>query len=65
MVHGENRILYWIDRRLTGLAGPDYDATISFGLPFEPEDSQYGESWLTHKNRQLGASSRQSKVVID
>ena len=43
MVHGENRIPYWIDRRLTGLAGPDYDATISFGLPFEPEDSQYGE----------------------
>ena len=30
--------------RLTGLAGPDYDATISFGLSFEPEDSQYGES---------------------
>ena len=30
-------------RRLTGLAGPDYDATISFGLPFEPGDSQYGE----------------------
>ena len=26
-----------------GLAGPEYDATISFGLPFEPEDSQYGE----------------------
>ena len=24
---------------------PDYDATISFGLPFEPEDSQYGKSW--------------------
>ena len=43
MVHGKNRIPYWIDRRLTGLAGPDYDATISFGLPFEPEDSQYGE----------------------
>ena len=35
-------------RRLTGLAGPDYDATISFGLPFEPEDSQYGEYWPTH-----------------
>ena len=32
-----------IDRRLPGLAEPDYDATISFGLPFEPEDSQYGE----------------------
>ena len=44
MVHGKNRIPYRIDRRLTGLAGPDYDATISFGLPFEPEDSQYGES---------------------
>ena len=28
------------DRRLTGLAGPEYDATISFGLLFEPEDSQ-------------------------
>ena len=38
--------LYRIDRRLTGLAGPDYAATISFGLPFEPEDSQYGESRL-------------------
>ena len=43
MVHGKNRIPYWIDRRLPGLAGPDCDATISFGLPFEPEDSQYGE----------------------
>ena len=43
MVHGKNRIPYWIDRRLTGLAGPDYGATTSFGLPFEPEDSQYGE----------------------
>ena len=42
MVHGENRTPYWIDRRLTGLAGPDYDAAISFGLPIEPEDSQYG-----------------------
>ena len=42
MVHGKNRIPYRIDRRLTGLAGPDYDATISFGLPLEPEDSQYG-----------------------
>ena len=48
MVHGENRIPYWIDRRLTGLAGPDFDATISFGLPFEPEDSQYGKSRLSN-----------------
>ena len=47
MVHGKNRIPYWIDRSLTGLAVPDYDATISFGLPFEPEDSQYGKSRLS------------------
>ena len=46
MVHGKNRIPYRIDRRLSGLAGPDYDATISFGLPLEPEDSQYGKSRL-------------------
>ena len=46
MVHGKNRIPYWIDRRLTGLAGPEYHAIISFGLPIEPEDSQYGKSWL-------------------
>ena len=43
MVHGKNRIPHRIDRRLTGLAGPDYDAPISFGLPLEPEDSQYGK----------------------
>ena len=52
MVHGKNRISYRIDRRLTGLAGPDNDATISFGLPFEPEDSQYGESRATCLARQ-------------
>ena len=44
----QKRISYWIDRRLTGLAGPAYDATISFGLPIEPEDSQYGKSRLEH-----------------
>ena len=44
MVHGKNRIPYRIDRRLNDLAGPESDATISFGLPFEPEDSQYGKS---------------------
>ena len=43
MVHGKKRIPYWIDRRLIGLAGPEYHAIISFGLPIEPEDSQYGE----------------------
>ena len=46
MVHGKNRIPYWIDRRLSGLAGPEYHAIISIGLPIEPEDSQYGESWI-------------------
>ena len=44
MAHSKNRIPYRIDRRLTGLAGPDDDATISLGLPFEPEDCQYGKS---------------------
>ena len=43
MVHGKNRIPYRIHRRLNGLAGPEYHAIISFGLPIEPEDSQYGE----------------------
>ena len=47
MFHGKNRIPYRIDWRLTGLAGPEYHATISFGLPFEPEDSQYGKSRVT------------------
>ena len=37
---------YWIGRRLNGLAGPEYHAIISFGLPIEPEDSQYGKSWV-------------------
>ena len=56
MVHGKNRISYRIDRRLTSLAGPDDDATISFGLPFEPEDSQYGESRLELEDSQHGES---------
>ena len=43
MVHGKNRIPYRIDRRLNGLAGPDYHAIISFGLPFELGDCPYGE----------------------
>ena len=47
MVHGKNRIPYWIDRRLKDLAGPEYHAIISFGLPIEPEDSQYGKSRST------------------
>ena len=72
MVHGKNRIPYWIDRRLTGLAGPDYDATISFGLPFESEDSQYGKYRLVKlpvlplmctRNPVGGSLSPRSRVV--
>ena len=62
MVHGKNRIPYRIDRRLTGLAGPDYDATISFGLPFELGDSQYGNyrieplnTWETNSGGPIGS----------
>ena len=51
MVRGKNRIPYWIDWRLTGLAEPDYGATISFGLPIEPEDSQYGKYWFQRCDR--------------
>ena len=51
MVHGRNRIPYWIDRSLTGLAGPDYDATISFGLPFELGDCPYGKSRVDTSER--------------
>ena len=50
MVHGKKRIPYWIDRRLPGLAGPEYHAIISFGLPYELEDSQYGESRLRFRS---------------
>ena len=60
MVHGKNRIPYWIDRRLTGLAGPEYDATISFGLPFESEDCPYGESWV-----EIFLRKYQPKLIVD
>ena len=45
-----------IDRRLNGLAGSEYDATISFGLPFEPEDSQYGKSRTTTLLNDVGGT---------
>ena len=57
MLYDCKRISYWIDRRLTGLAGPDYDATISIGLPFEPEDSQYGKYRVMSRRKQTGAPS--------
>ena len=52
-----NASLTWIDRRLSGLAGPDYDATISFGLPFEPEDSQYGKYRVKNLHIEIQANS--------
>ena len=48
MLYDCKRISCWIDRRLPDFAGPDYDATISFGLPFESEDCRYGKSRVTH-----------------
>ena len=60
MVHGKNRIPYWIDRRLNGLAGPEYDATISFGLPIEPEDSQYGK----YRSKGMSPSERDEIVAL-
>ena len=54
MLYDCKRISYWIDRRLSGLAGPYYDATISFGLPLEPEDSQYGEYRFEPEDSQYG-----------
>ena len=65
MVYDYKRISYWIDRRLSGFAVPDYDATISFGLPFESKDSQYGKyrvGWLqshvrTHNEADGGGRS--------
>ena len=57
MVRGKNRIPYWIDWRLTGLAEPDYGATISFGLPIEPEDSQYGKYRLNLARRDADDSA--------
>ena len=47
--HGSRRESHpLLDRPEFGLALQDLtmDATISFGLPFEPEDSQYGKSRL-------------------
>ena len=58
MVHGKNRIPYRIDRRLPGLAEPDYDATISFGLPFELGDCPYGESLLKFSAKVVSERSR-------
>ena len=44
---------------MTGLAGPEYHAIISFGLPIEPEDSQYGKSRV----KVFGISARALSTV--
>ena len=64
MVHGKSRISYWIDRRLTGLAGPDYDATISFRLPFELGDCQYGKSCLKTPNMGTTGSKMNTGATV-
>ena len=67
MVHGKNRIPYWIDRRLTGLAVSHDDATISLGLPIEPEDSQYGKYRLLRQNllTRWGMNSKPAASIFD
>ena len=44
MVHGENRIPYRIDRRLNGLAGSEYHATISLGCPLSLKTPNMGNT---------------------
>ena len=63
MGHGKKRIPNWIDRRLTGLAGPEYHAIISFGLPIEPEDSQYGKYWLVWEKQGYTFRDSVSRLV--
>ena len=49
MVHGKNRIPYWIDRRLNGLAGPEFH-----GRTLRPWWEQQGE-WLRLSDGPLAA----------
>ena len=65
MVQGKNRIPYWIDRRLNGLAGPEYHAIISFGLPIEPEDSQYGKYRLKVGECHFQTFKRSLRVLLE
>ena len=64
MGHGKKRIPNRIDRRLTGLAGPEYHAIISFGLPIEPEDSQYGKSRLRGKHNESDRLATGSRSIL-
>ena len=43
---------------------PDYAATISFGLPFEPEDSQYGKSRLKCVRSQCILGSKHETATL-
>ena len=58
MVYDGNRTPYRPDRALTGFAGHDDDAAISLGMPYEPEDSQYGKYWLN------GLAGREYHAII-
>ena len=61
MVHGKNRIPYRIRPESDWPCRTEYDATISFGLLFEPEGSQYGKSRLqTRRGRQRYALRMQT-----
>ena len=53
MVHGENRIPYRHRRRLSGLAGPDYDATISLGCPLSLKTHNMGNPHSYRIDRRL------------
>ena len=44
--YGCKRTPYRADRALTGFAGPDYDAAISFGMPYGPETPSMGNPGL-------------------
>ena len=37
---------------MTGFAAPDYNAALSLGMPYEPEDSQYGEYRLEGRDHE-------------
>ena len=61
MVHGENRIPYWIDRRLTGLAGIENLNMMPpsrLDCPMSLKSPNMGNTGLEHTRR------LDSKVVV-
>ena len=49
--------------RLTCFVGPEYDPIISFGLPFEHEDFQYGKCQLSTRGRSVWVHSSQVRLL--